>query len=336
MNAQERYAAAPDAGGRGRHRDEAHRRDEERPADHVPVMLERCLDALAPRVDDWVVDCTFGAGGHTRALLARGARVLAIDQDPSALPYVAALHADLHTAGVAEPSERFRFAQGNFSDLARHVAEHDIDAVHGVLLDLGVSSMQLDQAERGFAFRHEGPLDMRMAGAGESAADVVNTWTMEALAAALHRYGEERHSRRIARAIEEARDEAPITTTARLVEVVTSAYPGGPRRDHPARRTFQALRIVVNDELGALERGLGAAADALDDRGRLVVLSYHSLEDRIVKHTLRDRADLEPLTKRPVEASESEIAANPRARSAKMRTALKRASAGTTRHGVTS
>jgi 16S rRNA (cytosine1402-N4)-methyltransferase len=172
-----------------------------------------------------------------------------------------------------------------------------------------------------------------MAGCGESAADVVNTWTMEALAAALHRYGEERHSRRIARAIVAARDEAPITTTGRLVEVVTRAYPPGPRSDHPARRTFQALRIVVNDELMALERGLAAAADSLADGGRLVVLAYHSLEDRIVKRVLRDRPDLLPVTKRPVEASEAEVAANPRARSAKLRAAIKAGDGGTDHAG---
>jgi 16S rRNA (cytosine1402-N4)-methyltransferase len=324
MTTQQRYVAASGSGAGGpRERLPTGR---EHGTDHVPVMLERCLDALAPEVGDWVVDATFGAGGHTRALLARGARVLAIDQDPNALAYVEALRDDLRTAGVERPDERFRFAHANFADLDGHVAQAGIGSVRGVLLDLGVSSMQIDQAERGFAFRHEGPLDMRMSGTGESAADVVNTWTMEALAAVLHRYGEERHSRRIARAIEAARDEEPITTTGRLVDVVTSAYPGGPRRDHPARRTFQALRIVVNDELGSLERGLEASASVLADGGRLVVLSYHSLEDRIVKHVLRDRPDLEPLTKRPVEASEAEIGANPRARSAKLRVAIKRGS----------
>jgi 16S rRNA (cytosine1402-N4)-methyltransferase len=294
-----------------------------RAPDHVPVMLERCLDAIEPEVDAWVVDATFGAGGHTRALLARGARVLAIDQDPSALAYVEQLRADLSVAGIDDPNERFRFAQGNFGDLPRHLLDHGLHHVRGVLFDLGVSSMQLDQGERGFAFRQEGPLDMRMAQGGDSAADIVNEWSMEALAAALHRYGEERHSRRIARAIVAARDEQPILTTGRLTQVVTAAYPPGPRRDHPARRTFQALRIVVNNELGVLERGLAAAGDALVPGGRLVVLSYHSLEDRIVKHALRDRSDLRPLTKRPLEATDAEVRANPRARSAKLRAAEK-------------
>ena len=298
---------------------------------HVPVMLERCLDALSPRPDTWLADGTFGAGGHTRAILARGARVVAIDQDPHAAEHAEALRRDLRTAGVAEPSDRFRFVHGNFADLGAHLESIGLaarESLHGVLLDLGVSSMQLDEGERGFAFRQEGPLDMRMGGSGPSAADVVNGWSFEQLAAALHRFGEERHSRRLARAIVAERDREPITTTGRLVEVIQRAYPSrsgaGPRRDHPARRTFQALRIVVNDELGALERGLSAAAEALAPGGRLVVLAYHSLEDRIVKRALLDRPDLEPLTKRPLEASPAEVSANPRARSAKLRGARKR------------
>jgi 16S rRNA (cytosine1402-N4)-methyltransferase len=302
------------------------------PAPHVPVMLEHCLDALAVRPDTWVADGTFGAGGHARALLARGARVIAVDQDPNGRVHAQALRDDLRTAGVDDPHERFRFVTGNFADLSEHLVAAGLGpsaSLHAVLLDLGVSSMQLDEGERGFAFRRDGPLDMRMGGAGPSAADVVNTWSVEALAAALHRYGEERHSRRLARAIVTARERRPFTTTGELVEALIRASPGGPRgaeqrRDHPARRTFQALRIVVNDELAALQRGLAAAAEALVVDGRLVVLSYHSLEDRIVKHALRDRADLEPLTKRPLAATPAEIEANPRARSAKLRAARKR------------
>ena len=293
------------------------------PSHHVPVMLERCLEALAIVPDSWVVDATFGAGGHTRALLARGARVLAIDQDPRSAEHVEALRTDLRHAGVAEPAERFRFATGNFRDLTRLVHDAGLDEVRGVLLDLGVSSMQLDEGERGFAFRHDGPLDMRMAASGPSAADLVREASVEELAAWLHRYGEERHSRRLARAIVAAREEAPIVTTARLKEVVQAAYPPGPRRDHPARRTFQALRLVVNDELGALEAALAATAEILTPGGRLVVLAYHSLEDRIVKHALRGRPDLRSLQKRPLEATEAEVEANPRARSAKLRSAEK-------------
>jgi 16S rRNA (cytosine1402-N4)-methyltransferase len=290
---------------------------------HVPVMLERCLDGLGIRPDTWVVDATFGAGGHTRAMLARGARVLAIDQDPRAAEGVAALRRDLRTAGVDDPEERFRFRAGNFRHLGQHVIDAGLTDVHGVLLDLGVSSMQLDEGERGFAFRHDGPLDMRMSAEGPSAADLLREVSVEQLAAWLHRYGEERHSRRLARAIVEARDAAPIATTGRLVEVVQAAYPPGPRRDHPARRTFQALRLVVNDELGALEEAVAAAIDTLAPGGRLVVLAYHSLEDRIVKHALRDRRDVRPLHKRPLEPTEGEIHANPRARSAKLRAAEK-------------
>ena len=296
-------------------------------APHVPVMLERCLEALAPLEDRWFVDGTFGAGGHTRALLARGAKVVGIDRDPTAKTHAEALDADLRTAGVADPRERFRFAAGNFRDLADHLRAAGLEAVDGVLLDLGVSSMQLDEGPRGFAFRHDGPLDMRMSGTGPSAADLIRDADVADLAAWLHKYGEERHSRRLAHAIVAARAEAPIETTGRLVEILQRAYPPGPRRDHPARRTFQALRIVVNDELGALEAGLNAALETLAPGGRIAVLAYHSLEDRVVKHALRDRGDVEVRTKRPLEATESEIAANPRARSAKLRIAVKRSTA---------
>jgi 16S rRNA (cytosine1402-N4)-methyltransferase len=276
---------------------------------HLPVMLELCLHHLAPREGAWYVDGTFGAGGHSRALLQAGACVLGIDQDPRALE---------HAQGIPDGA-CFAFAPGNFRDMERLARDHQRGPFAGVLLDLGVSSMQLDEGERGFAFRQDGPLDMRMNPLGESASDVVNGATMEALAALLWRYGEERHSRRIARRIVEAREQAPITTTARLAEVVASAYPPGPRRAHPARRTFQALRIHVNDELGALQEGLEAAGRLLEPGGRLVVLSYHSLEDRIVKRFLKDSPRMEPLTKRPAEAGEAEVEANPRARSAKLR-----------------
>jgi 16S rRNA (cytosine1402-N4)-methyltransferase len=292
-------------------------------APHVPVMLERCLDALAINPEAWMIDATFGAGGHTRAMLARGAKVLGIDQDPHALPHAEALRRDLQHAGVADPEERFRFIRGNFRDLQQHAADAGLTTVHGVLLDLGVSSMQLDEGERGFAFRHDGPLDMRMGSDGASAAELLREVDVETLAAWLYRYGEERHSRRLARAIVAARDLAPITTTGALVEVISAAYPPGPRRDHPARRTFQALRLVVNDELGALEGALESAAAVLAAGGRLVVLSYHSLEDRLVKHAMRDHPALAAVWKRPLEASEGEIAANPRARSAKLRAATK-------------
>jgi 16S rRNA (cytosine1402-N4)-methyltransferase len=194
-----------------------------------------------------------------------------------------------------------------------------------VLLDLGVSSMQLDEGERGFAFRQEGPLDMRMSSSGPSAADLVADSDEAALAALIYRYGEERHSRRLARAIVAAREEQAITTTGQLAEVIQKAYPGGHRREHPARRTFQALRIAVNDELGALEQVMADAPALLESGGRLVVISYHSLEDRIVKHALLGDQRMEVLVKRPVTASETEQEENPRSRSAKLRAATRRA-----------
>lgn len=281
-------------------------------AQHVPVMLHACLEALAPGPGRWIVDATFGAGGHTRALLREGASVFAIDRDP-----------DARTRAAQLASDRLIFAQGDFRELEHLLRTAEVPAPHGVLMDLGVSSMQLDAKDRGFAFRQEGPLDMRMAAEGPSAADVVAEADEAELAAILYRYGEERHSRRLARAIVEARQEAPITTTAQLAEVIKRAYPPGPRHDHPARRTFQALRIYVNDELAALQEGLEAAARVLAPAGRLVVLSYHSLEDRIVKHFFRSSSRLTPLSKRPRTADESEVAENPRARAAKLRVAEK-------------
>lgn len=276
---------------------------------HRPVMVRTALDYLRPRAGAWIIDGTFGAGGHTRALLEAGANVLGIDQDPQAADRV----------GTLADGAAFVFAAGNFRDMERLAGSHDLSAVAGVLLDLGVSSMQLDEGERGFAFRADGPLDMRMAATGPSASDIVNEAPMEEIAALLWRYGEERHSRRIARRIVEARERAPILTTGRLAEVVASAYPGGPRRTHPARRTFQALRIHVNDELGALQEGLEAGTRLLEPGGRLVVISYHSLEDRIVKRFLNDSPRIQALTKRPLTPSDAEVEANPRARSAKLR-----------------
>src|SRR5690606_13980014 len=291
---------------------------------HAPVMAAEVLEYLAPRPGGWYVDATFGAGGHTRALLRRGANVIAIDQDPGAATYAAELAREIGTLPAsAGAAPRLVFAAGNFRQMESIVFEHGVDAVAGVLLDLGVSSMQLDEGERGFAFRHEGPLDMRMGDQDVSAADIVNDAPVEELAAIIWRYGEERHSRRIARRIVEGRENASLRTTRRLAVVVASAYPPGPRREHPARRTFQALRIHVNDELGALQEGLEGATRLLEDDGRLVVLSYHSLEDRIVKRFLKDSPRLEALTKKPLLASEAETSTNPRARSAKLRAGRK-------------
>ena len=278
---------------------------------HLPVMLAECLDGLQVRPGAWYIDGTFGAGGHTRGILEAGGSVLAIDRDESVRRFLEGLE--------APPNSALRFAEGDFRHLDRHAQEAGLGEVQGVLLDLGVSSMQLDEPERGFAFRHPGPLDMRMGGAGRSAAEVVNETPAEELAAIIFKYGEERHSRRVARRIVEAREEAPIETTEGLTDVIQSAYPPGRRREHPARRTFQALRIFVNDELGALEDALRAAERVLSPGGRLVVLSYHSLEDRIVKHALKNREAWQPVTKRPLTAAPEEVEANPRARAAKLR-----------------
>ena len=279
---------------------------------HAPVMLAECLEALAVTPGGWIIDGTFGAGGHTDALLAAGARVLALDRDPSVRRF-------LDPEALA--SGRLLFAEANFGDMDRHAEHLGVAPVAGVLLDLGVSSMQLDEAERGFSFRQPGPLDMRMGRDGLSAADLVNHAPAEELASLIFRYGEERYSRRVARRIAEARETAPITTTEELAEIIARAYPPGKRRDHPARRTFQALRIAVNDELGALTRALEALARVLEPGGRAAVLTYHSLEDRLVKHFFRGDVRLTPLTKRPLTATDAEIARNPRARSAKLRAA---------------
>ncbi|MCA9839135.1 MAG: 16S rRNA (cytosine(1402)-N(4))-methyltransferase RsmH [Trueperaceae bacterium] len=281
-------------------------------------MLEECLEWLNLQPKQWYIDATFGAGGHTKAMLEAGVKVLAIDQDPHTQAYMARLKQDLADNKRAD----FLSVQGNFEDLVQHVNQAGLGAVAGILMDLGVSSMQLDEGERGFAFRKDGPLDMRMQASGDSAADVVNHYEQEDLAAIIFKYGEERYSRRIARAIVEERAREEITTTQALAAIIQRAYPKGSyRRDHPARRTFQALRIYVNDELGVLERALKGAESVLAEQGRLVVMSYHSLEDRIVKHFMRSSEFLTGLTKKPLLASEAEAERNPRARSAKLRVA---------------
>ncbi len=281
---------------------------------HIPVMLHECLEGLKPQGDHWYIDGTFGAGGHTQAMLENKIKVLAIDQDDHVLE-TAKHFKDTYP-------QHFKFVQGNFRHLDQHAKDAGLEQVSGVLLDLGISSMQIDNAERGFAFRQEGPLDMRMDSSSDSASDVVNSLEQEDLAALIYKYGEERYSRRIARAIIEERKKQKITTTTHLVNIIQRAYPNKTRQDHPARRTFQALRIYVNDELGALEDGLKAAQNILSNNGRLVVLSYHSLEDRIVKQTMKGPS-FKMLHKKPITASESEIQVNPRARSAKLRIAEK-------------
>ena len=240
---------------------------------HVPVLLNEVMAALSPLAGARIVDGTFGAGGYSRALLEAGAKVIAIDRDPSVLPFAEALSADF--------PQTFSFVAGTFSELDTLAADHG--PVDGVVLDIGVSSMQLDEAERGFSFMREGPLDMRMSGAGESAADLVNTLETEALANLLYAFGEERKSRRIAQFIVAARETAPITTTLELARVIEKAIGRKPGDAHPATRSFQALRIAVNGEFDQLVEGLFAAERLLSEGGRLAVITFHSLEDRIVK-----------------------------------------------------
>jgi 16S rRNA (cytosine1402-N4)-methyltransferase len=277
---------------------------EERP--HAPVLVDAVLGFLAGRAT--VVDMTLGAGGHAEALLSNGVqRVIGIDRDPEALA--------IASARLASFGDRLQVVRSTF-------AEADVTGpVDGVLYDLGVSSMQLDRAERGFGYRQDGPLDMRMGGDGPSAAELVNGLPEEELADLIFEFGGEHRSRRIARAIVRARERAPIETTDALARVVAGALgrrPGGP---HPARRTFQALRIAVNRELEELAASLPQAVELLAPGGRVVVLAYHSLEDRIVKRLFLEDERLQRLTKKPVMPGEAEIAANPRARSAKLRAA---------------
>ncbi len=279
---------------------------------HTPVMLEQCLKELKLKQESWYVDSTFGAGGHTKAMLVEGVKVLAIDRDEVAQRLAQEI-----------ANDNFLFRKANFSDLEAILNSTKIDSIMGILFDLGLSSMQLSKADRGFSFRSEGPLDMRMAGvhgSGLSAADVLNNYSQEEIAAILFKYGEERYSRRIARAIVEAR---PLKTTSELTKVVICAYPKGTRHKHPARRTFQALRIYINDELSALEKGLKVAERVLAEQGRLLVISYHSLEDRIVKRFTKQSVSLKAVYKKPLQPDVKEVEQNPRARSAKLRVAEK-------------
>jgi 16S rRNA (cytosine1402-N4)-methyltransferase len=284
------------------------------------VLLDEVLAALAISPGETHVDGTFGAGGYSRAMLAQGARVIAFDRDPSAI-------------AEAEATDGLTLVEDRFSRMAEHVAE----PVDGVTLDIGVSSMQLDQAARGFSFQADGPLDMRMEQAGESAADFVNSAEESDIADIIYLYGDEPKSRRIARYIVDAR---PIGTTNELARIVRKAtgWRDGDKKD-PATRTFQAIRIHINRELEELEGGLAAAERVLKPGGRLAVVTFHSLEDRMVKRFLRDRGGKAPATSRhlplgstgpaptfaqiakPVRASEAELARNPRARSATLRVA---------------
>lgn len=309
--------------------------NERQPPRHIPVLGREAVDWLAPRDGGIYIDATFGAGGYTSALLsAADTRVIGIDRDRTAI----AAGFDL----VERAEGRLTLVEDRFSNLAEVCAAQGIDAVDGVVMDVGVSSMQLDGAERGFSFRLDGPLDMRMSQHGVSAADVVATASETDLANIIYIFGEERRSRGVARAIVAARREAPIVTTRALADIVAKVVRAKPNEIHPATRTFQALRIFVNEELDELHQALAGAEQVLKPGGRLVVVSFHSLEDRIVKNFLVERAksgggsrhlpevaqaapSFEILTKRPVTAGDDEVAANPRARSAKLRAASRTA-----------
>jgi 16S rRNA (cytosine1402-N4)-methyltransferase len=303
------------------------------PVRHVPVLLPEMLAHLAVAEGGRYIDGTFGAGGYSRAILEMGGSVLAIDRDRVAIEAGASL--------VSESGGRLTLVEGRFSDLEAFARAAGFLPVDGVVLDVGVSSMQLEAGERGFSFRIDGPLDMRMGPGGPDAAAIVNRATARELAGIIRVFGEERQAGRIARAIVRTREAAPITRTARLAEIVAEAVgPTGASRIHPATRTFQALRIFINRELEELAQALGAAEAVLAEGGRLVVVSFHSLEDRIVKRFLQERsrqargsrhappaASSPPtftlLTRRAVEPGEAEVNVNPRARSARLRAAVR-------------
>jgi 16S rRNA (cytosine1402-N4)-methyltransferase len=310
-------------------------------ARHIPVLVRPAVEFLAARAGGVYVDATFGAGGYSRALLAAAdVRVIGIDRDPSAI----ALGADL----VQAAGGRLTLVEGRFSELEAIARGFGFDAVDGVVLDVGVSSMQLDEAERGFSFRHDGPLDMRMGREGPTAAEVVAAASERDLAAIIAALGEERRARAVARAIVAARRNAPIRTTRALADIVAGVVHARADAIHPATRTFQALRIFVNDELSELLAGLAAAERLLKSGGRLVIVTFHSLEDGVAKAFLAERsrprspsrhrpdvaqpgATFHMLTRRPIVPDEAEIRANPRARSAKLRAAERTAAPIATR-----
>jgi 16S rRNA (cytosine1402-N4)-methyltransferase len=301
-------------------------------AGHVPVMLAEVLAMLGPQDGATYLDATFGGGGYARAILgaAPGCTVFAIDRDPDAIARGAAL--------AQAFAGRLHLVEGRFGDMLALLRDRGISALDGVVMDLGVSSFQLDQAERGFSFRADGPLDMRMEKSGPSAAELVNTLPERELADIIFRFGEERFARRIARSIVTRRAEAPFTTTADLAALVRRAVPRDPSGIDGATRSFQALRIAVNDELGEVERGIAAAMELLAPGGRLVVVAFHSLEDRIVKQAMaaasgrggasrhdpaalfgRAKPAFHLLTPRALRPQNVEASANPRARSARLR-----------------
>ena len=300
-------------------------------SEHIPVLLDEVVAAIAPQDGDTIVDATFGRGGYSAAFLDTApCKVIGIDRDPDAV--AAGLASDAASQG------RLIVIEGRFGEMDSLV-EGPVD---GVAFDVGVSSPQIDDPERGFSFRADGPLDMRMARQGATAADVVNTTAEADLANIIYRYGEERRSRRVAKAIVTARADAPITRTAQLAEIVRRVVPQSRDGIDPATRTFQALRIHVNDELDELDHGLSAAERLLRPGGRLAVVSFHSLEDRQVKRFLTERSGASPrasrhlpdagqgkpptfrlMHRKPVTPGKAELAANPRARSARLRSAIR-------------
>jgi 16S rRNA (cytosine1402-N4)-methyltransferase len=302
---------------------------------HAPVLIAEVIEALSPMPGDLMIDATFGAGGYTRAILATGAEVIGLDRDPTVQPHAEAVANDF--------PGKFQLVRTPFSGLTEAFADSGKPRLDGAVFDIGVSSMQLDQAERGFSFMRDGPLDMRMADEGLTAADIVNTYEHGPLAHLIKLYGEERQSGRIATSILRRRQVQPFTRTLDLAEVIEKAL-GGRRGapTHPATRTFQALRIAVNDELGELEAGLAAAEASLSPGGRLAVVTFHSLEDRIVKAFFTERSGNAPggsrhapvtiETRKPSftmqfkgarEAGPEELASNPRARSARLRAGVR-------------
>lgn len=303
---------------------------------HEPVLFNEVMEWLQPVTPDGIlVDATVGLGGHSEGLLERhpGCRLLAIDRDPAALA--------IARERLAKFGSRVTFTQGRHEELIEILDTNGIDAIDGILADLGVSSMQLDDASRGFSFRYDAPLDMRMSSEGESAADLVNSSGERELAQILRDYGEEPMARRIARAIVEAREEAPIETTTQLSAIVRSVKKGGREKIDPATLTFQAIRIATNHELEGLEQFVDDAVSRLKEGGRIAVIAFHSLEDRIVKQTFRRlegectcppnlpvcgcgaKQIVRHLGRRPIVAGEDETVRNPRARSARLRVAEK-------------
>lgn len=303
---------------------------------HQPVMLNEVLHYLNPKKGEVYIDCTFGAGGYSKAILNQDNTILyALDQDPAVLPIAKKLQ--------EQYPERFCFIQGNFSELDNLMSAHNIEMVDAIIMDIGVSSMQLEAAERGFSFMHDGPLDMRMNKEGISAADFVNNANEQDIANILYQYGNERRSRAVARKVVERRKLSPITTTKQLADIIRSVVPKGADKIDPATRSFQAIRIHINDELQALRSALKSSKRLLKENGRIIVVSFHSLEDAIVKEFITD--NIKPkqswsrhlpfveekqftphfkwLSKSAVKPSPQEEKSNPRSRSAKLRAAIR-------------